>query len=132
MKKGLLIKWAPQEIRTHLQIGSAVRQTYEQVRMSIETHMSMKGIWNLGDIGNDDPMDIGAVDRAKGKGKKGKGKGLAADGTCIRCGVNGCNGGICPHKDKVCSKCGKVGHLAKMCRSKGSCKGVKWNKGPDG
>ena len=39
--------------------------------------------------------------------------------TCIRCGVKSIHfANKCPIIKKICSKCNKVGHLARMCRSK--------------
>ena len=58
-------------------------------------------------------MEIGAVD-VKSKSKS-KGKDLSSDGGCGRCGKQGCNACVCPHKETVCRVSGKAGHLAKMC-----------------
>ena len=65
------------------------------------------------------PMDVSAV----GKGKKGKGNqgggrgGYQQSAVCSRCGAANHQRANCPHADKTCHKCGKVGHLGAVCRS---------------
>ena len=38
---------------------------------------------------------------------------------CYRCGSNAHGGNDCTHRNTTCHKCGKVGHLARVCRSGG-------------
>ena len=35
---------------------------------------------------------------------------------CFKCGLGDHKATNCPHKDKTCKQCGKVGHLAITCR----------------
>ena len=60
------------------------------------------------------PMDVGAINKGGGKGgKQGKGsRGLAADGSCIQCNKMGCTASTCLHKDSICTRCGKKGHMS--------------------
>eukprot|EP00971_Amphidinium_carterae_P053295 1049744-Amphidinium_carterae.1 len=74
-------------------------------------------------------MDIGAIKgkgKNKGKGKdKGNGKGKEKKGadTCSGCGSTTHSRQDCPHKAAVCNKCGKTGHLARVCWSSEKGKG---------
>ena len=70
------------------------------------------------------PMDIGAAGKGKsGKGGKGsKGAGKRSNQTqqaCSRCGNTDHTSAHCLDSDKTSRKCGKVGHLASVCRSSG-------------
>ena len=47
----------------------------------------------------------------------GKGKGKTG-GKCHGCGGDH-ERTSCPHRDKVCSQCGKKGHLQRVCKSRG-------------
>ena len=40
--------------------------------------------------------------------------------SCFRCGNLKHTAAMCPHKDKQCNNCRKIGHLARVCRSSNS------------
>ena len=114
MKIAILLENCPSGLRTHLSTSSGVT-SYKELRDTVETYLRNRGVWNIGDAGLSSdppppppvPMEIGAI----GKGK-GKGKGKA--GGCNRCGNSMHRSGDCPHKDKQCSGCGKIGHLRRV------------------
>lgn len=55
-----------------------------------EAHLRLRCIRDLGDTGGDEPMDIGAIDgKSKNCEKGNRSKGLATDGSCMRCGIEG-------------------------------------------
>ncbi|XP_037564795.1 uncharacterized protein LOC119444469 [Dermacentor silvarum] len=65
--------------------------------------------------------------------KSGHGPGSRTESTqCGRCGSNHASE-VCRHKKATCHKCGRKGHLARMCSSgRGNSSGTYAVKGPDG
>jgi hypothetical protein len=81
IKIAVLLRQAPQALRTHLQINSnAFDNSFSQLEAVIQSYIQSRKLWNPRDDNKGSkPMEVdwiqkGGKGKGKGKGKKGKGK----------------------------------------------------------
>ena len=114
LKRAVLLKYSPQEIRSHLQINAERYPQYAEMKNAVVTFLKTSKVWIPPPVGGPMPMDIGGVDG------KGGGKGLkGGDRQCSCCGRKGHMKNDCKLKDVECRNCKKTGHIAKVCRAPG-------------
>ena len=131
----------PDDLEKHVQLNRARLKSYGVLREEIKTYCECRGHANARNVrqkgsshpGGDDPMDIGAF--GKGKGKQSKGK----HGKCKGKGKQGQQGQHGQDMDKSkdnnkdsveCLNCGKRGHCKKN-TNKGGSKGKHKPKNAD-
>ena len=74
IKRAILIRTAPTEVRTHLQVNAGTIRTYQEMRDMIESFLRAKNVWKAkpGASVGGDPMEIGGIEsKCSNCGKKG-------------------------------------------------------------
>eukprot|EP00971_Amphidinium_carterae_P351885 6492321-Amphidinium_carterae.1 len=129
IKKAILLDRMPEELATHIRVLVSDRTTYAELRDRIESFLSTKRMWSLGDSTGGVHMvdDHKGKGKGKGKSKDGKGgkdkdKGGGKPGACACCGAPGHHKADCYWREQQCNYCGKAGHLSRVCRSKAKAK----------
>ena len=131
-KMAILVENSPDGVRGSLETGGELTG-YAMLRARIEAYLRTRGVWQIGDTAAAaTPMELDAVNYKGGgkKGAKGKdgGKGLGKDGKaqrdCYRCLGKNHTPYDCRWKEETCNTCGKIGHIAKACKT-----GAKSTKG---
>ncbi len=77
VKRSVLLKHAPAEIQSQLQVNGSTVRDYDAMRAVVINYLDNKKVWSGNDPNGIAPIDVGAVTGKPGKGKDGTGKTLA-------------------------------------------------------